>query len=322
MRRTLLLVALSFSLTIAGCGADQPGPRADTASDQVRAERIEQLEGRVEQLHEAARAKRRQRSSTNRREETSDGKAEADLTSFLGTLPGSVGVVIGEPAADAAKNFAQAGELRSGSAWSTIKVAIAERTIADMGGPRGLSATQSDRIRLALQISDNEAAASLFRDLEERHGGLAGASLAVEQMLRQGGDSRSIISTAGRDGFSPYGQTEWPLADQWAYMASLVSRQAEGDARATYLLDVMSAVGGSDTFGLGATGTPSQWKGGWGPGTDGRYLVRQMGVLRRPDENLVVAMAAIADDGSFESGAAILSEIAAWVEAHGAASRD
>ncbi|HNC15687.1 MAG TPA: hypothetical protein PLV77_07295, partial [Solirubrobacterales bacterium] len=69
-------------------------------------------------------------------------------------------------------------------------------------------------------------------------------------------------------------------------------------------------VGGSDTFGLGAAGFPARWKGGWGPGTDGKYLVRQMGVMVVNGKQGVVSMAAIPDDGTFESGASMLSAIA------------
>lgn len=43
----------------------------------------------------------------------------------------------------------------------------------------------------------------------------------------------------------------------------------------------------SDTWGLGATGLHAQWKGGWGPGTDGRYLARQMGILHLGGEEAV-----------------------------------
>jgi hypothetical protein len=72
----------------------------------------------------------------------------------------------------------------------------------------------------------------------------------------------------------------------------------------------MAAVGGSDTFGLGAVGFPAKWKGGWGPGTDGKYLVRQTGVMEVDGKQVVVAMAAIPDDGTFESGMKMLSDIA------------
>lgn len=51
-------------------------------------------------------------------------------------------------------------------------------------------------------------------------------------------------------------------------------------------------------------------EGGWGPGTDGKYLVRQMGVMEVDGKQVVVAMAAIPDDGSFESGMSMLNDVA------------
>ena len=84
--------------------------------------------------------------------------------------------MIGPPGAPAAFS---GGNLSSGSAWSTSKVPIALRLLQDVGGPSGLSAAQADEMRRALTLSDNEAAAALFADLERAHGGLAGAAAAV-----------------------------------------------------------------------------------------------------------------------------------------------
>jgi hypothetical protein len=57
--------------------------------------------------------------------------------------------------------------------------------------------------------------------------------------------------------------------------------------------------------------------GGWGPETDGRYLVRQMGVVDLPDRRqLVVAAAVVPDNGSFASGTAMLDRVAGWLVDH------
>jgi len=75
----------------------------------------------------------------------------------------------------------------------------------------------------------------------------------------------------------------------------------------------------SDRWGLGSAGVPARWKGGWGPGTDGRYLVRQMGVLDTSSGPLVVTLAAIASDGSFESGQQLATKLATWAATRGTA---
>jgi hypothetical protein len=156
----------------------------------------------------------------------------------------------------------------------------------------------------------------LFDDLETRHGGLSGASNAVGEMLREAGDSSTVVSTQGRDGFSTYGQTEWSLEEQNRYMAGLAGGCSGIPGSYEFLLSQMGAVT-AEAWGLGAVGFPAQWKGGWGPGLDGRYLVRQMGLLEAGGKKLVLSMAAVAEDGTFESAQAMLTEIAAWAAQKG-----
>jgi hypothetical protein len=205
------------------------------------------------------------------------------------------------------------GTLRVGPAWSTAKVPIAIRVIEDAGGPGALSSAQADLIERALTLSDNEAAAELFAELEHRYGGTAGAASAVTEVLRAGGDSATDISTVGRDGFSPYGQTAWALADQARFVGELAGGCVADGATSDYVLRLMGAVT-SDTWGLGSLPGDDEWKGGWGPGTDGRYLARQMGVIELPDgSTAAVAIAARAGDGSFESAQAAATQLAELV---------
>lgn len=58
------------------------------------------------------------------------------------------------------------------------------------------------------------------------------------------------------------------------------------------------------------------WKGGWGPGTDGKYLVRQMGQVTVGDEKLAISYAVIPGDGAFESGQSDADEVAQWLVDH------
>lgn len=197
----------------------------------------------------------------------------ADVNALLFRLPGQAGLVIGAPGGDGPK--LSGGELTTGSAWSTIKVPIAERVLADFGGPGGISATQS------------------------------------EQMLRDAGDGETAISTQGRDGFSTQGQTRWSLVQQNRYMAALAGDCISDSASRSFLLGQTAEVT-AEPWGLGAAGEPAKWKGGWEPGTNGRYRVRQMGVIEAGGTQVVVNMAAVADGGTFETGQQILSRIAKW----------
>lgn len=234
---------------------------------------------------------------------------DEEFAALENELDGEIGAVIGPPGSTQAESF---GDLSSGSAWSTSKVPIALRLLQDVGGPSGLSASQAEEMRRALTLSDNEAAAALFADLEHEHGGLAGASAAVGEVLREAGDSSTQISTQGRDGFSTYGQTEWSLADQQQFASALAAGCIGTQESREYVLDLMGEVS-SDTWGLGSAGLPARWKGGWGPGVDGRYLVRQMGVLYVGDREAAVTLAAIPSDGQFETAEAMATSIAQWL---------
>ncbi|HMI82313.1 MAG TPA: hypothetical protein VK480_11035 [Solirubrobacterales bacterium] len=242
-------------------------------------------------------------------ESASEGGASlAGFDELEASLPGQVGIAIGPPGAGPAVT---AGSLTTGSAWSTSKVPVAMRVLQQVGGPGGLSASQADEIRRALALSDNEAALSLFGDLEAAHGGPVGAAAAVDEVLAEAGDTTTRVSSVGRDGFTPFGQTEWSLELQELFMSRLAAGCVGSPASNEYVLGLMGEVS-SDTWGLGSTGLPARWKGGWGPGVDGRYLVRQMGVLSVGGGETVVALAALPDDGSFETGQSMATSVAQW----------
>jgi hypothetical protein len=240
------------------------------------------------------------------------GSAPSQLSGFSqleASLPGAVGVAIGPPGSPPA---ATAGGLTTGSAWSTSKVPVVMRVLQEVGGPGGLSSTQSDEVRRALTLSDNEAALALFGDLEATHGGAAGAAAAVDEVLAEAGDTTTRVSSVGREGFTPFGQTEWSLTLQEQFMSMLAAGCVGSPEAAEYVLGLISEVS-SDTWGLGSSGLPARWKGGWGPGTDGRYLVRQMGILEVGRGEAVVTLAGLPDDGSFETGQSMATSLAQFL---------
>ena len=290
-------------LTVAGCGSDDPA--VEPADD--RSGEISQLQRQKQRLEKQIRAQEKIDAAAAEKKTVEVG-GDTEVNSIIARLPGQAGLVAGPPGSGG-PDFG-GGSLKTGVAWSTIKVPIAERVLEDAGGPNRITPAQADEITRAITLSDNDAAASLFAGLEAEHGGLQGATGAVNEMLLHAGDRETSVSAIGRDGFSTYGQTEWSLANQFKYMAALAGGCIGDAASRSYLLGQMASVGGSDTFGLGAAGFPAKWKGGWGPGTDGRYLVRQMGVMEVNGKPVVVAMAAIPDDGTFETGMSMLSDLA------------
>jgi len=319
LRAPLILLALLLAAgLLTGCG--DSGSREGTLGAELRQLKAEKRTRKLEELEHQlraakVRAAREQilQTPASPAEPKSEGSPAVQGSSSLAgfgrleaSLPGAVGLAIGPPGSGPA---AVAGELTIGSAWSTSKVPLVLRVLQEAGGPNGLDSSQADAIRRALTLSDNEAALSLFADLEAAHGGAAGAASAMDEVLAEAGDTTTHVSSVGRDGFTPFGQTEWSLELQELFMSRLAAGCIGSSASSDYVLGLMGEVS-SDTWGLGSTGLPARWKGGWGPGTDGRYLVRQMGVLEVGNQEAVVALAALPDDGSFETGQSMATAVA------------
>lgn len=316
------LVAGALLVGASGCG----GSGTDTESvaavqarerleDARRELHVQKLEEELQQVRRSKRIVERERAKlqpATREAEEPNGGAPSQLSGFSqleASLPGEVGVAIGPPGSPPA---AVAGNLTTGSAWSTSKVPVVMRVLQETGGPGGLSATQQDEVRRALTLSDNEAALALFGDLEASHGGAGGAAAAVDEVLAEAGDTATQVSSVGRDGFTPFGQTEWSLALQEQFMSMLAAGCVGSPESAEYVLGLMGEVS-SDTWGLGSSGLPARWKGGWGPGTDARYLTRQMGILEIEGQEAVVALAALPEDGSFETGQSMATSLAQFL---------
>jgi hypothetical protein len=300
-------------LVAAGCGGQEEQKPASAAASQAkrtvqrarRAHRIDRLEQQIAKARKRTRAARAAQGAT-----TIPG-----FDAFARGLDGRAGAVIGSPDG---KTVQSGGNLPTGAAWSTIKVPIAAQVIADAGGPDALSAQQRALIERAITESDNAAAADLWSELEDRHGGAQGAADAVTKLLREAGDTRTQVSTQGRDDFSPYGQTQWSLLDQHRFMTALSGRCVVSPAASAYVLDLMGRVT-SDTWGLGSAGVPALWKGGWGPDPGGAYLVRQMGELKPGGDSVIVTVAAQASSGAFDAGQQMASAAARWLADHASA---
>jgi beta-lactamase class A len=296
-----LLAALCLIGSACGGGDPTSEVNSDDIARELRDERrLDEVERRIARL--------RQRESRQGRSQGrhSNLPVSSGLASTIDDLAGEVGVAVGDLGG---RSVQTAGDLSTGSAWSTIKVPIALALLSEVGGPSNLTSAQASQIEAAITLSDNAAAAALFAELEHRHGGVAGAAATVTQVLRAAGDTSTVVSTRGRNGFSPYGQTDWSLTNQQRFVGSLASGCLGDQASTNLLLDLMGRVT-SDRWGLGSIGLPARWKGGWGPGTDGRYLVRQMGIIQRRGQPIAIAIAARAADGQFLSGQTLASQLA------------
>jgi beta-lactamase class A len=311
----LLCAVLASGGLISACGESDEevtlgAETTPTLVEQNRA-KISELERELER-HEQSDAQTDTAPDTGKATGANGMLASGSIASFdvlAGSLGGDVGIAFGPVGSGTMDRL---GPLQSGSAWSTIKVPIAARVIEDAGGPDALPAATRDLISRAISASDNAAAASLWQELASRHGGPSGAAAAVSELLAAAGDTETTVSTVARDGFSPYGQTAWSLAAQARFMSAL-ARGCVASAAAPELRSLMGQVVSGQRWGLGATGLPAYFKGGWGPGDDGRYLVRQAGVVERDGRAIAVALASVPADGQFATGTAAVSQLAGWV---------
>lgn len=299
------LMLLLAALLVTGCGGDAESPQGEEPD--LGARSAERDPGRTQP--ETGRTPKRQTQPDG-----GDGVRlldEGDAESFSALarrLGGQVGITVGAPGDPGSE---QLGPLRSGDAWSTIKVPIAAKVLETAGGPGALSADQKGLISRALTASDNAAADKLFASLGDHD---AQAAAATGEVLREAGDTTTRVSAVGRDGFSPYGQTDWSDTQQHRFMALLAGDCVAGPASSRYLLSLMARVVADQAWGLGSAGAgAARFKGGWGPGIDGRYLVRQMGVIEINGKEVVVTLAAIAPDGRFASGKAAATALARWI---------
>jgi hypothetical protein len=243
--------------------------------------------------------------------------AKASFTSLEGSLSASIGLVVAPLGSGSPQQF---GNFQSGHAWSSIKVPI----LVTLMREGGLSPEEETWAQEALTASDNEAAASLFQQVEASHGGLSGGSSAVQETLATTGDTSTAVATAPPPpgAVSTYGQTEWSLAGSVDFYRALACGQLLDSGGTAYVLGLMEEVIPEQQWGLGAAEVPAgvrvAFKAGWGPegSTSGSYLVRQAGVLRKGNSGVVVAMMAQDNSGSFEAGVQDLDQIASWLRDH------
>jgi hypothetical protein len=206
-------------------------------------------------------------------------------------LGGRSGAVFGDPPI-------AVGTLQSGPAWSTIKVPLAIAALAQ---------SPEAEVERAITESDNDVALALWQQLGPPE--VAGA--AVERVIAAAGDTETRVETeVVQPPYTSFGQTEWTLAAQQRFAAGLPAL-----AEAEPVLELMRRIVPEQRWGFGAVTPNAAFKGGWGP--DDRHLVRQFAIL----DGLAAAIANEPADGSYESGAANLTRIAAWVMSESLAGR-
>lgn len=206
----------------------------------------------------------------------------------LATHGGQAGVAI-----HTAGTTVHIGQPGQSPAWSTIKVPVA--IAAEEAG-----VARPEWIDTAITVSDNDSAFLLFASL----GGDGKSVEAVEGLLGRYGNAPDMAALGLHGGSVPYGWTPWLLSDQAAFATQLPCIEA-----AEYTYDRMGEVVEWQRYGLGQL-PEARFKGGWGPGTDDLYTVRQFGTVPVEEGLIGVAIVAHPRDGELATGEAMLDDLA------------
>lgn len=217
------------------------------------------------------------------------------LRSELGSDVGLAYAPVGAP-----ERVTALGTWVSGPAWSTIKIPLSLALMRELGG------VVNDSIEAAVTASNNQAAESVWEQLGDP---LIAASKVRAELTAAGDPDTEVQSEVVRSGFSAFGQTHWPLAAQARFLAHIACD--EGNAS---VVDLMGRVVPEQRWGIGAI-DGVKFKGGWGPGDNGGYLVRQYGLLETASGQVAVAVAT-ATPGGFEAGIADIDRVATWIADH------
>jgi hypothetical protein len=202
-----------------------------------------------------------------------------------------------------------------------MKVALVAQLVRDQGGVAGLTPVQRQQVTAALTMSNNDAAAAIFQQLEADHGGLEAASAQVTELLRSTDGGATQVSRTKDDNpnaVSTYGQTHWSASAAVRFLRALVRGCILGGGGTRYVLGQMADVRLERGWGIGTAGYGGDvrvaFKGGWGQEVDNSWLVRQLGVVGTGHSAAVVAIVARAP--SQVEGEARVTRAAQWLRAH------
>jgi hypothetical protein len=245
--------------------------------------------------------------------------AGAELARIADAAGGRLGVAVAPPGGGPVE---VAGDLTTGTAWSTMKAPLLVALVRSAGGWDELSPAEQQQAALAIERSDNEAALALFERLAELEGGAGAASAAIERVLRDGGDSATDVNTEPNDqGFSTFGQTRWSAAASASFMQALAATCLLGASDTSWVISLMGEVVADQRWGIGDAGYPVDdplaFKGGWGPEPAGGYLVRQIGSVGGGAKGLVVSIIATApgaEPAAFAAARQLVTEAARWIQ--------
>jgi hypothetical protein len=237
--------------------------------------------------------------------------ASASFEQLAATLPGRIELAV-SPLGEGGTTILGADAPAHG--WSTTKVPVLV-SLLKARGTSGLTENESVLAHSAITESNNESILALFGDLEQIEGGLGGASSSIQQLFRQSGDDETVVTTAPPPpgAVTTFGQTEWRPSEAVKFFGALARGCLLPADQSRYVLNLMSNIEPTESWGLGSAGFSSvAFKGGWGPESGG-YLVRQSGIID-PGSSSGAAVAIVAFAPSFSVGTDMLTRTASWLD--------
>lgn len=220
----------------------------------------------------------------------------ASFARLSATIAAEVGVAVAS--SDRVEVYSFGSWIR-GVAWSTIKVPLA---VAAMRADRQCA---EQLVVKAITESDNPASEALWSQLGEP----VDAARLVQRVVAAAGDCETLVESRRlRAGFTAFGQTQWSLRQQARFAANLGALP-----EAAPVLELMRQLVPEHRWGLASKGIAT--KGGWGPGPDDGYLVRQFGVVPvAADRRLGVALSA--QGRTFDECVNVVGLLTEWLYSH------
>ncbi|WP_408925043.1 hypothetical protein ACKFRT_08940 [Corynebacterium sp. YSMAA1_1_F7] len=190
-----------------------------------------------------------------------------------------------------------AGSLNEEGAWSTIKVPIAGaaeeklRRAEARGRPAPRAAMEAD-MDAAIHYSDNDAAFRLWMYVGD--GSDRTAAYKVRDYMHRVGDPTNAAKQFEDGVYIGFGAIKWKLTDQVRFMDGFRCSKGSGP-----VLERMEHIIPEHSYGL-AKIKGAQFKGGWGPEPDGRFIYRQLGLVPGPDGKMTPVAIMVVPNNGFE----------------------
>lgn len=281
----LVLVALSVGVVVSAVTGDDGDGDSSTISREAR----EQQQALEDDVAENSRP--------------TDGavstRINAELEAAVTEVSEQYNVQIGI-SVRAAGGVVHAGELQEIPAWSSVKVPVAvaatQRAMQD-----GTVDDIADDVDSAITVSDNDAALRLWETLGDTD---EDSARYLDSVLRQAGDPTQTVADRDLPAYEGFGDDRWTLDNQVIFADRLACLTGSEQ-----VLDAMGRIADEHRRGVGQL-PGVLFKGGWGSGDDGTYLLREFGLAGAEGARVPFATAVDTPDGSDETARDAMADLA------------